>query len=136
MTTIPPLRLLLVEDEALIAMTVQAMIVDLGHSVVRNCSTVDSALAACAEGGFDAALIDMGLDGESGTRVADRLKADGMPFAFATGYGISAIDPAHGDVPVLAKPYAIAELEGVLDALSLQLAGTNSITSSVDSKRG
>ncbi len=130
------LRLLLVEDEALIAMMAEDLIEALGHSVAITAATLGAALSACGNGDFDAALLDVNLNGDSSMALATALKARGCPFAFTTGYGAGGIDAAHADMPVLTKPYSLAELEGVLGAFADQLAGTNSTTSSVDSNRG
>jgi CheY-like chemotaxis protein len=108
------LRVLLVEDEALIAMMAEDMIEGLGHRVVRICPTLAEALAAAGEGGFDCALLDVNLNGDSSMPVAAALKAQECRFAFTTGYGSSGVDDAHCDVPVLTKPYALADLEAML----------------------
>lgn len=130
------LRLLLVEDEAMIAMMAEDMIEGLGHSVVRTAPTVTDALDACATLIFDAALLDVNLNGDSSMPVAAALKALNRPFAFTTGYGAGGVDAVHRDMPVLSKPYAFADFEATLDGFVAQLAGINSTTSSVDSKRG
>lgn len=132
----PALRVLLVEDEALIAMMAEDMIDSIGHSVVRTATTLNEALAACADGDFEVALLDVNLNGDTSMAVATALKARGCPFAFTTGYGAGGVDPAHSDCPVLTKPYALAELETIFAGFVAQSAGMSSITSSVDSKRG
>ncbi|UVO55452.1 response regulator [Sphingomonas sp. SUN039] len=134
--TAASLRLMLVEDEALIAMMAEDLIDALGHTVVVTAATLDDALSACTGGAFDAALLDVNLNGDSSMALATRLKALGCPFAFTTGYGAGGIEPAHADMPVLTKPYSLAELETVLAGFAAQLAGTSSMTSSVDSNRG
>jgi DNA-binding response OmpR family regulator len=131
-----PLRLLLVEDEALIAMMAQDLVEAAGHAVVATAASLDEGYAACVRGGFDAALLDVNLNGDSSMSLASELKKCGHPFVFTTGYGASGIDAEHADVPVLTKPYAAAELEIVLAGFADQLAGASSITSSVDSNRG
>lgn len=130
------LNLLLVEDEALIAMMAEDMIDSLGHRVVRTAATLTEAMAACTDGGFDVALLDVNLNGDTSMEVATALKARGCPFAFTTGYGAGGVEPVHDDCPVLTKPYAIGELDALLTAFAAQLAGTSSMTSSVDSNRG
>lgn len=130
------LRVLLVEDEALIAIMAEDMIESLGHRVVRTCPTLADALDGCAAGDFDAALLDVNLNGDSSMAVAAALKARGIPLAFTTGYGVTGVDQAHRDVPVLTKPYALAALEAALDGLAAQVAGASSMTSIVDSKPG
>ena len=130
------LRLLLVEDEALIAMMAEDMIDGLGHRVVQTATTLAEALEACANVDFDVALLDVNLNGDTSMAVATALKQSGCPFAFTTGYGAGGVDPAHSDCPVLTKPYAIGELDLLLTNFSAQLAGTRSMTSSVESNRG
>lgn len=134
--TIVPIRLLLVEDEALIAMMAEDLVEALGHQIVVTAATLGEARAACRDVKFDAALLDVNLNGENSMEIAAHLKARGCPLAFTTGYGASGIDSAHTDMPVLTKPYALAELEAVLTGFAAQLAGMSSTTSSVDSKRG
>lgn len=134
--TIVPLRLLLVEDEALIAMMAEDLVEALGHQIVVTAATLGEARAACRDVTFDAALLDVNLNGESSMEIATQLKERGCPLAFTTGYGVSGIDPVHTDMPVLTKPYALAELEVVLAGFTTQLVGMSSTTSSVDSKRG
>lgn len=131
-----PLRLLLVEDEALIAMMAEDLIEVLGHEVVFTAATLREGMTACDRHAFDAALLDVNLNGESSMALATALKEIGCPFAFTTGYGAGGIESAHADRPVLTKPYALAELEIVLAGFVAQLAGTSSMTSSVDSNRG
>ncbi|MES2288862.1 MAG: response regulator [Pseudomonadota bacterium] len=129
------LKVLLVEDEALIALMAQDMIEGLGHEVAYTASSLKDALDVCGRD-FDCALLDVNLNGDSSMPVAASLKLHGRPFAFTTGYGAGGVDDEHRDAPVLGKPYALAELESMLDAFAAQLAGTSSTTSSVDSNRG
>jgi CheY-like chemotaxis protein len=130
------LKLLVVEDEALIAMVAEDLLDVLGHQVIAIAATLADAHVACDSAGFDAALLDVHLNGHSSMELATKLKARGIPFAFTTGYGAGGIDACHADMPVLTKPYALAELEAVLTKFAIQLAGTSSMTSSVDSNLG
>lgn len=108
------LRLLIVEDEALILMMAEDMIDACGHTVTATASSLAAALLAVEAGEFDAALLDVNLNGDSSMPVAARLKVLGKAFAFTTGYGAAGIDDAHRDMPVLTKPYAFADLEALL----------------------
>lgn len=130
------LCMLIVEDEALILMMAEDMIDACGHRVGATASSLPAALAAIETGGFDAALLDVNLNGDSSMPVAARLKQLGKPFAFTTGYGAAGIDDAHRDAPVLPKPYAFADLEALLAGFAAQVAGTSSTTSVSDSNRG
>ena len=104
------LRVLLVEDEAIIAMTAEDMLADIGCTVVETATTLADALRMAEGDGFDVALLDVNLAGEDSGPVADRLKALGKPFLFTTGYGSDGMHTEH-DVPVVMKPYQIAQLE-------------------------
>lgn len=129
------LRVLLVEDESLIAMMAEDMIDGLGHELVATAATLGDAERRSGMDDFDVALLDVNLSGENSMAVASILKARGAPFAFTTGCGSTGIEAAHGDVPVLTKPYSIAELASLLDALNAQLDGTRSTISKSDSIR-
>ena len=108
------LKLLIVEDEALIAMMAEDMVEGLGHTLVATAATLADARHAIATLDFDAALLDVNLNGDSSMELATMLKERAVPFAFTTGYGAAGIDPKHRDRPVLTKPYALDELGAVL----------------------
>jgi CheY-like chemotaxis protein len=104
------LKVLLVEDEGLVAMTMEDMLEDLGCEVVGSFGAVSPALAWLAEDHeFDGALLDVNLGGEMVYPVADALIARGAPFVFTTGYGASP-DPRYAAVPVASKPINQARL--------------------------
>ena len=103
-------RILLVEDEPIIAMTAEDMLDALGCRVVASAATLEEALAASARGDFDVAMLDINLNGVTSLPVADALKDAGKPFIFTTGYGAGGCG-GHGDVPLVAKPYRLADLE-------------------------
>lgn len=136
MTPTRSLKILLVEDEALIAMMAEDMIETIGHVVVQTAATLAQAETAAIACGCEVALLDVNLNGDSSMSVAALLKARGCPLAFTTGYGAAGIDSAHADVPVLTKPYSMDALGKMLDRLGDQLAGTSSTTSVNDSNRG
>jgi CheY-like chemotaxis protein len=108
------LHVLLVEDEALIAMMAEDMLESMGCSHVTVASSVTEALGALDAGTFDVAMLDVNLNGERSMVVADRAKACGVPYLFTTGYGPDGVDPAHADAPVLAKPYVFGDLESTI----------------------
>lgn len=107
------LRILLVEDEPIIAMTAEDMLEAIGCPVVATAATVEEAMAASGRDGFDVAILDINLNGETSLPVADALKAAGRPFIFTTGYGSGGCG-GHGDVPLVAKPYRLGDLERAL----------------------
>ena len=106
-------RVLLVEDEPIIAMTAEDMLEAIGCEVVATAATVGEAMAAAARGGFDVAMLDINLDGAVSLPVAETLKATRTPFIFTTGYGVGGCG-GHSDVPLVSKPYQIADLERAL----------------------
>ncbi len=113
MSALAGLRVLLVEDEPIIAMTAEDMLRAIGCDVVACAQTLAEALAAANRGGFDVAMLDINLNGEASLPVADDLKAAGTPFIFSTGYGADGCGP-HRDVPLVTKPYRTIDLEQAL----------------------
>jgi len=117
-TDIP--RILIVEDEAIIALMLQDMLEDSGFAVVGPATTVDEALTLSEAGNFDVAIIDVRLNGAFVYPVAERIRAAGRPFIFATGSGPEDLPPHFRATPVLRKPYAAAAVtEAVRAALAL-----------------
>lgn len=110
-------RVLLIEDEALVAMLLERMLVRLGCEVSATVGQVDEAIEAAKAGDFDLALVDVNLRGVMAWPVADVLEARGIPFAFVTGYGAIVSAPAHFNVPVLQKPFRSQDLEALLRRL-------------------
>jgi CheY-like chemotaxis protein len=107
-------RILIVEDEPLIAMMLEDFLEELGKVHVATCDSVQSALATIADEHPDAAIIDINLSGgEKSWPVADELAARGIPFVLSSG-GDEVID-GHADRPRLTKPYT---MEGVQAALA------------------
>jgi CheY-like chemotaxis protein len=113
MSALVGLRVLLVEDEPIIAMTAEDMLEALGCTVAASAATLEEALAAAAAGGFDVAMLDINLNGVASLPAADALKAAGTPFIFTTGYGAGGCGP-HEDAPLVTKPYRIVDLEQAL----------------------
>ena len=119
-TPLTGLRLLIVEDEAMVAMMVEDMLADLGCVVVDVAGTLSRGLALVADRALalDGAILDVNLGGDKVYPVAAALTARGIPFIFATGYGIAGIAEDFSHVPALAKPYESRALAKVLmDAL-------------------
>ena len=110
-------RVLVVEDEPLLALDTQASLEAAGCIVVGPVATVARALAVVADEPIDAAVLDANLAGSRVDAVADALVARGVPFVFATGYGREALPPRHGEAPVLVKPFAPAHLVAALAEL-------------------
>ena len=99
-------RVLLVEDNMLIALDAEDMLADLGASAVNVATSVADALAAIERERPDLAVLDVNLGPETSIPVAERLSELGVPFLFATGYGDKVPrPPSVADAPMLAKPY-------------------------------
>jgi PAS domain S-box-containing protein len=97
-------RVMVVEDEALVAMVVTDILNDLGFEVVGPFSRSADALAAMQSDEIAAAILDINLAGTLVYPLADALCARGIPFVFVTGYGVESIEKRFADVPVLQKP--------------------------------
>lgn len=112
------LRILVVEDEPLIAMMLEDYLDLLGRQVVGVADSVASALLLVQAGGIDAAIVDVNLNGgEKCWPVADALAAAGVPFVVATGGGDDMIADGHKYRPVLAKPFTMDAIEQALASL-------------------
>lgn len=116
MTLLAGRRVLLVEDESLVAMLAEDMLVDLGCEVVVA-MRLDKALAQARTGSFDMAVLDVNLGDARSYPIADLLFERRTPFLFATGYGRQGLEDAYKTVPVLQKPYQAAPLEHLLTRL-------------------
>ena len=108
------LRVLLVEDEALISLLLQDMLDALDCDVTDTPANLDEALLAARTGTFDLALLDLSLGKRLTYPVADILKTRQIPFIFVTGYGSTDLDPSYADIAVLAKPFRLGELEAMI----------------------
>lgn len=120
-------RVLVVEDEALVAMMLEDELLEAGAEVVGPASSVSAALelidATATDGGLSAAVLDINLNGERVSPVADRLAALGVPFLFATGYLQGCDTGGHGTAPLLQKPFSSAALIAAVGALTPNMAG-------------
>ena len=110
------MRILIVEDEPLIAIMAEDMLTACDHVVSGVAATTGEALTAIDADGFDAVLLDIRLGDETSMAVADALRARNIPFLFTTG-GPESISPAYKRVPMLSKPFTLSELETALARL-------------------
>ena len=108
------LRILVVEDEMLVAMNIEDMLLALGHDVAGIASRLGPALQLAREGAFDLAMLDVNLAGETSFPVAEILRERGIPFLFATGYGAEGIEEGYRGAPVLQKPFRERDLQAAL----------------------
>jgi len=100
----PSKRILLVEDEGLIAMMMEQSLRDLGFEVVGPFGTVHEALAAVDREHVDAGILDINLGGEMAYPIAWNLRARNVPFVFMTGYGAETIADPFPEVRIFQKP--------------------------------
>lgn len=112
------LRVLVVEDEMLVSMLVEDMLMEFGCDIVGPAPDLDQAMTLADTAELDAAILDVNVGGRQIFPVADRLKARGIPFAFASGYGEAGLIEAHRGTPVLQKPFRQGDLERVLKELA------------------
>jgi DNA-binding response OmpR family regulator len=110
-------RVLVVEDEMLIVMTIEDVLQAMGCEIVGPVATVDKALKLARDETFDAAILDVTIRGGKVYPVAEALLARGIPFVFASGYGDWALPEVLRDQPRLTKPFTSAHLEGQIRLL-------------------
>ena len=110
------LRVLIVEDETLIALLLEDMLAELGATIVGPFARLADALAAVLLDNFDVALVDMNLRGERADDVARLLAQRGIPFALATGNPEAG--RSFGETTVLQKPFTFGDIEAALKRLS------------------
>ena len=115
MSSLAGMRILIVEDEPIVAMLVEDMLLELGAEAVGPAVSLESAIAYVDEGGFDAVILDLNLNGERTGPVAEALRLRGSPFVFATGYGSAEEGPTSGSI-LLQKPYRLDQMERALEA--------------------
>ncbi len=100
----PRKRILLLEDEVLIAMMVAETLTELGFDVVGPFGKVSDAISAVETQAVDAGLLDVNLGDELGYPVAQVFRSRQVPFAFMTGYGAETISAPFSNVPIVQKP--------------------------------
>ena len=110
-------RVLVVEDEMLVLMMIEDMLAELGCESVTAAAAVDQALALIETQVFDAAMLDMNLNGNTSHSVAEALVARGVPFVYSTGNKGDAVRDGYRDRPVLKKPFKYSELVEILTRL-------------------
>jgi CheY-like chemotaxis protein len=116
-------RILIVEDEAIVADMLQMMLEELDMLIVGPAGTVAQALDLAEREPLDAAILDVNLRGEKIDPVADALRGRKIPLLFATGYGQGAADAAQG-APILTKPYTQERLTAALAVCLARRAGS------------
>jgi DNA-binding response OmpR family regulator len=113
-------RVLLVEDDALIAMDVEGSLRDFGCGVVGPFGSVAEAVAALRTEQPDCAVLDLNLNGELAMPIADALADAQVPYLFLSGHSRDLLPDRHRTRPFLSKPY----LERALRAILTELCGS------------
>jgi CheY-like chemotaxis protein len=116
-TSLSGRRVLVVDDEPLIALMVADMLAELGAIAVGPLYSHKQALQALAAGGFECVILDVNLGDSLSFPFARELKALGIPFCFTTGYGAAVIPDEFSDTLVLPKPYETYTLAQCLEPL-------------------
>jgi CheY-like chemotaxis protein len=109
-------RILIVEDELLIAVVIGEMVRQIGCRVSGTAPTIAMTHLEIAKRNFDAVLLDLNLDGQYHPEIADLLLEYGVPFAFVTGYDYL-VEPRHEKIPILQKPFTPVQLRTLLETL-------------------
>ena len=115
MSNLTGVRVLLVEDEPIVAMLAEDMLDAIGCVVILTVSTVADAGAAIASLSFDVAMVDLNLDGDDGLVVAAAVSKRGIPCLITTGYDGQSATREQPAAMVLMKPYLLADLEAALE---------------------
>ena len=116
MTMSEPRSILIVEDEPLIDMMLEDFLEAMGHTIRGTCDTVSQALAEAERGGFDLAILDVNLKGESVWPVAAALRDRGTPFVLASGGHVEPPPAEFMDAPMIEKPFTIDRVTPIIEA--------------------
>jgi light-regulated signal transduction histidine kinase (bacteriophytochrome) len=121
----PPLRILVVEDSFFVVALLEKIFEGLGWHPVGPATRLADALLLASSGDFDAALLDVNLNGEMSWEVARVLTERGVPFVFSTGYDLKSVLPPHlAGAVVISKPFRIQEVEDkIRQAIAKRRAG-------------
>lgn len=108
-------RVLLVEDEALVAMLLEDLLADMDCTIVAVASRIDAAMVAAQTLDFDLAILDVNLDGHETYPVADVVAARNLASVFVTGYGPAGLRECYRHLQVLTKPFREADLRRIVE---------------------
>ncbi|MDW4497947.1 response regulator [Sulfitobacter sp. D35] len=103
-------KVLVVDDEALLALDIEAILEQAGYEVVGPAANVASAMKLIDGGSIDAAILDLNLAQERSDDIADRLSELSVPFFFLTGYSAEHLPPSHAHREMIRKPFRERQL--------------------------
>jgi len=106
----------LVEDETLIRMMVVEMLKELGHRVVAEAGSIQTAEPLARTCAFDLAVFDINVAGFNISPIAEIVAARGLPFVFVSGYGPEGLPALFSDKPVLRKPFLITDFATMINS--------------------
>jgi CheY-like chemotaxis protein len=112
-------RVLIVEDESLVAMLIESLLEECECSIIGPCGTFEKALEAARTETFDLAVLDVNLRGTTVYPVAELLSERHIPFLFLSGYGDDALPPGRDAWKVCAKPFKGNDLVKMMSAALL-----------------
>lgn len=107
-------RVLIVEDEPILAMNIEDMLTELGHLVVATATRVDKALTFAEGSEFNFAVLDINLAGSNTFQVAAILRKRGIPYIFTSGYGRDGLVDGYRGDHLLTKPFGPSELKHMI----------------------
>jgi CheY-like chemotaxis protein len=107
-------RILLVEDEAIIAFAMEDMLDELGCDIVGPALRLEEAIQLAIAAQIDAAILDVNLNNLRSYPVAEELERRGIPFVFATGYDREGLEWTGSPTELIAKPYRKEQVEVAL----------------------
>lgn len=110
-------RVIIVEDESVIAFMLEMILQDLGCEVVAIAGNVQQAIDVVQQSEFDYAFLDINLNGQKAHVLPSLLTTRQKAFAFVTGYGAQGVLPAYTGAPVVAKPFNKAAVSRALSNL-------------------
>ena len=105
-----PSRILIVEDELLIAMELEDVVRDLGCTPVGPAQTTAAALAMLANDEIDVAILDIGIEEDVSFSIADELARSGKSWIFTSGYNPDVLRGRYADVPLVQKPFSTRDI--------------------------
>jgi DNA-binding response OmpR family regulator len=114
------MKMLVVEDEPLLAMLLEENLSELGHEIAGVAATVEQATALLDAGPVDFALLDFSLGSETNsTPVALRLREEGVPFIYLSGHRTLSEEGDIPPAPLLTKPFSLDQLDNAIRELKL-----------------
>lgn len=113
----PPMRILIVEDEPMIALDLQEILMAAGFTVVGMAGRLDKAMAHIKSGSFDVAILDANLGGVSSSPAAAALVAGNIPFVVLSGYSLKQQQAAFPTPHFIQKPCRPEQLINMLSAI-------------------